>query len=381
MKSGKSIQELAAQLEDIQSNARDFIVPTQMMKVDLHDVIAATEEKQAAEKKVEPVLTFTNGEKKSFALNTWSDRQLAQYADIPKAYYDRIKVENPSLFADNCNHGLFKQAEVARLAHTQEARMIRTYRGSIRALVSAKYRRLDCFDLLQAVGPQMIEAGLKVKSSELTDRRMYIQAVTDRIEAEIKKGDVVQYGLVISSSDVGAGSVRIEPLIFRLVCLNGMIASTAIRKFHVGRNQAEDDTYELLTDSTKDLTDAAFWAQVKDVVAASMQPERFNAEVDRLRIAANEPILNFDVPRVIELASKAVGVTNEGVKKSMVAYLANGADGAGLTRWGLANAFTHAAGMNDVNYDDSMDLQRAGAKVIELNANQWKHIAADPSAH
>jgi hypothetical protein len=160
-----------------------------------------------------------------------------------------------------------------------------------------------------------------------------------------------------------------------------MIASTAIRKFHVGRNQAEDDTYELLTDSTKDLTDAAFWAQVKDVVAASMQPERFNAEVDRLRIAANEPILNFDVPRVIELASKAVGVTNEGVKKSMVAYLANGADGAGLTRWGLANAFTHAAGMNDVNYDDSMDLQRAGAKVIELNANQWKHIAADPSAH
>ena len=95
-------------------------------------------------------------------------------------------------------------------------------------------------------------------------------------------------------------------------------------------------------------------------------------------IAANEEIRNFDIPRVIELASKHVGVTSEGVKNSMVAYLANGADGAGLTRWGLANAFTHAAQDEEISYDDAYDLERAGAKILDLPKSAWSAISSSP---
>lgn len=367
MKTGKSIVELAQQLQDIRSNSKDFIVPTEKLEITVN-----------AEQK--PVVSFTNGSRQEFGLNGWSNKQLAQYVDIPQNYYDRIQSENPLLFAANVNHGLGRIADEAKDLRRAESRMVRTYRGNVRALVSNKYRRLDCFDLLETVAPLMIDNGLEVMSSEITERRMYIQAVSPRITSMVKVGDTVQYGLVISSSDVGAGSVRVEPLIYRLVCLNGMISNAAIKKFHIGKSQGEDNVLELCSEETMNLTDKAFWAQVRDVVMGSMRKEIFEAQVDRLRLAANEKIENFDIPRVIELASKHVGVTNEGLKQSMVAYLANGADGAGLTKWGLANAFTYAAGQDTVNYDDAVDLERAGAKIIDLPGKAWSVIASTPAA-
>jgi hypothetical protein len=283
------------------------------------------------------------------------------------------------LFAENVNHGLHRQADAGGRGNKPEGRMVRTYAGEVRALVSPSYRRLDCVDLLETVLPALIENGFEVKSCEITDRRMYVQAVTPRITADVKVGDAVQFMLTLSGSDVGAGAARVEPGILRLRCLNGMTMATALRKFHIGRDQGSDNIYELLTDQTKELSDAAFWSQVRDVVLGSMQPEIFNKEVDRLRIAANEPILNFDIPRVVELATNAVKVSNPAVQQSIIAYLANGADGAGLNKWGLANAFTFAAQSESINYDDAVELQRAGARIIDLTPKQWSVIAAAPA--
>jgi hypothetical protein len=46
-----------------------------------------------------------------------------------------------------------------------------------------------------------------------------------------------------------------------------------------------------------------------------------------------------------------------------------------MTRWGLANGFTYAAHAEDVNYDKSIDLERAGSKIIDLSGSSWKRIA------
>jgi hypothetical protein len=56
--------------------------------------------------------------------------------------------------------------------------------------------------MLSTVLPIFIENDLKIESCELTERRLFIKAVSDRLTTEVKKGDVVQYGLVVSSSDV-----------------------------------------------------------------------------------------------------------------------------------------------------------------------------------
>lgn len=367
MKQGKSLVELAQELTRVKDTAKDFVVPTERL---------AAEAVDQGEKGKAVVLSFTNGQKHRFGLNNWSASQLSTYTDIPKAYFDRIRSENPVLLADNINHGLERLVKAAKQERKTETRMVRTLDGNVRGLLSSRYRILDSHDMLEAVFPVIADKGMSVVSSELTERRLFIKALSPKLQADVKPGDTVQFGLTISTSDVGAGSVRVEPLIYRLVCKNGLIMDTAIRKFHVGRNQAEDDVRELLSDRTRELTDAAFWASVRDVVMAAMRPENFQAQVDRLRVAANEEIKNFDLPRVVELSMKATGITGETRKNSILAALASGNEGAGLTRWGLVNAFTRAAQADDIDYEGSIEMERAGGQILELPKSAWQTIAA-----
>lgn len=357
--------ELAQELTRIKDAAKDYVVPTERL-------FATVEEGDKPSLK----LGFKNGTDHTFDLNNWSGGQLAQYTDIPKAYFDRIKQENPALLADNINHGLAKAVSVAKSEKRDESRMLRTVDGKVRGLLSSRYRILDAHDALEAVFPVLADKGMQVMSSEVTEQRMFIKAISPKLEGEIKKGDVVQYGLTISTSDVGAGSVRVEPLIYRLVCLNGMISNTAIRKYHVGKNQAENDIRELLSDRTKEMSDTAFWMQVRDIVLASMKPENFEREIDRLRVAADMPIKNFDLPRVVELTMKHVGLTGETKKNSILAALASGNEGAGLTQWGLINSFTRAAQDDAFSYEESVEMERAAGSILELPKSAWSTIAA-----
>lgn len=356
MLKGKTIVELAQQLQDIKENAKDYMVPTSLLKMD-----AETNELHVGKEILKP--------------SGYAHGQIASYVGIPKQYYDRIREENPALLADNVNHGLERKADVKR-GEKPENRLVRAYKGEVRALLSSSYRRLDSYDLMQTVLPVVQDNGLQIVSSEITEQRVYLKALSPKIQAEVKKDDVVQYGLMISNSDVGAGSVRVEPLIYRLVCLNGMIMNTSIRKFHVGRNMAGDDFTELLTQETLNLTDQAFWAQVKDILLSTLTQENFEREVNKLRDAAAQKITNFDLPEVVDVTMKTLGVDGKNIKDNVIAYLANGADGAGLTKWGLANGFTYAAHAGGVGYDASIELERVGARIIELPKNQWERISA-----
>lgn len=367
MKQGKSIVEMAQELERIREQSKDYVSPVERLEMQVSPT---------AGESGGVVLKVADGNGgKVLTPNEWAHRQIASFTDVPQQYYQRIAKENPALLADNVNHGLEKVRQVNAEQEKSESRMLRTVGGKLRAFVSSKYRRLDSYDLMETVMPELVKNQFEVVSAEMTEMRFYMKAVTPRLQLDVKKGDTVQYGLVISSSDVGAGSVRIEPLIYRLVCLNGLILPQAIRKTHLGKDLADSDFYELLTDKTRDLTDAAFWAQVRDVLKASMDPKRFEREVQMLEAASRDNIKNFNIPEVVELASRAIGVSGTKHSESVVAYLANGADGAGLTRWGLINAFTFAAQQKDVAYDESVDMERAASKLIELPSKQWARIS------
>ena len=45
---------------------------------------------------------------------------------------------------------------------------------------------------------------------------MYIKAVSTRMEGQVRKGDIVRWGIALSNSEVGAGKLRIDPLVYRL---------------------------------------------------------------------------------------------------------------------------------------------------------------------
>lgn len=362
MKAGKTLEQLAQSLEHARKDARDFIVPASQLIA--FPGTAANENAKV----ISIGWRGKEGGENTFNLNNWSSTQLASYADVPKAYFDRIILENPGLAAQNVNHGLEKAAG--------DKRMVRSLDGTIRALLSPKYRRLDSADLVDAILPSLFDAGMQVVSSELTDRRLYLRATTTRLTGEIAKGDVVQAGIMISNSDVGAGALRVEPFLLRLVCLNGMVREHAIKKAHIGRNLAlGDGVEELLTEKTVRLGEAAFWAEVKDVVAGLLRPEIFERDVEKLREAAAVKITNFDLAEVVEMTCASIGLkTTEQTKLSIVEALAAGNQGAGLTKWGLANSFTAAAAAEHLDFDQAVELERAGSQVIDLDAKSWRLV-------
>lgn len=351
MKTGKTLQELASGLLQLKESSKDFIVPTEML-------MAATDRSNK--------LSLRFGEQE-YSPNNWTHNQISQYSKVPKAYYDRLNQENPELLADCVNHSFRKAGD--------ESRLIRTVNGNVRALLSSRYRVLDGHDMLEAVYPLFEKNNLQVVSSEITEQRMFIKVLSPKLIGEVQKGDAVQYGLTISTSDVGSGSVRIEPLIYRLVCLNGMISNTAFRKYHVGKNNHEESIQELLSDKTKAISDTAFWMQVTDVISASLKPENFENQIDRLRVASGLQIKSVNLPKVVELTARAVGITGEKKVNSILAALASGNEGSGLTQWGLINSFTAVAKSDDFSYEESIELERAAGSIIELSKTQWSTIS------
>jgi len=93
----------------------------------------------------------------------------------------------------------------------------------------------------------------------------------DRRTTEVRKGDRVQFGVVVSNSEVGLGAVHVDPLVFVLACLNGAVVTDAgLRKFHIGRRLQElDEAVEVFQDDTVLADNRAFFLKLRDVVNAA----------------------------------------------------------------------------------------------------------------
>lgn len=78
-----------------------------------------------------------------------------------------------------------------------------------------------------------------------------------------------------------------------------------------------------------------------------------------------------DVVQVIERFGKKLGIS-EGEQKGVLQHLIQGGD---LSKYGVHSAITRYA--QDVDdYDRATDLEKAGARVIELPRNEWISLAA-----
>lgn len=301
-----------------------------------------------------------------FGVNDIAHRQIGQHLRIPAAYYDRMKTDYPELLVENIN-GWF-----SRTPNT--SRMLRTLDGTARAFLSDRYRRIDNVEVAQTVLPIIADMdGASVESCELTDGRMYIKVVNPRIQTEVVKGDIVQSGLIISNSEVGLGSLSVSPLIFRLVCSNGMIArDETVRKYHVGRLNETGEDYDIYRDATIEADDRAYLMKLEDTVRAAVSEAKFLKIVEKMRETTEAKIEAPAVPKVVELTSKEYGF-NEDEQKGILGHLIAGND---PSLYGLANAVTRQA--QDVeSYDRSTELEAAGWKLITMAPTLWKRITAE----
>lgn len=341
MKQGMTINDLAVEITRQMETKQDFVVQTRGLK---------------AQSNGDVKLSFDDD---AFGITKWGHTQISQVARIPKDYYDRLKESSPELLVENINHWFQRD---------DKKRLVRLLDGNVRALLSDRYRPLDYYDLVEHSLPKIQSLGCRVESCALTETKLYLKALFPKFEGEIGVGDVVQMGLVISNSEVGASSVRIEPLIYRLKCLNGLIMSdNAIRKFHVSKQR--HDLGEFLRDETRRQIDKAFWMQVNDLIDMSLTEEFFQNSINKMRSTTENRIVG-DPVKAIEVTAKRFNM-QEGDKGGILSHLISGGD---LSQWGLINAVTRYS--QDVeDYDRATSLERSGGEILELGKDAWAEIA------
>ena len=345
-KLGLNINELAQKITDQAEKKVDMVVDSrsmQLLPVEQDDVTTTA-----------PVLMSID-DSKQMEITSTAHRQLATRLQIPYAYYERVMNNNPVLLAENVNNWL---------GQTQNKRMIRTYQSDgstvwdlMRADLSNKYLTFDNEDVAEAVLPVMFDEKLEIISSNVTEKKLYIKAVTDKLTGEIEKGDVVRGGVIVSNSEVGYGSVNVQAFIERLVCMNGMIAETSFRRRHIG---ASHDITDLLSRDTLNKTSEALVGQVQDVVRNVLSNEGFNNVLGKLRETTETEIAKpIDA---VEIIQKQFRFT-EDEKDSVLNHLIKGGD---TTKWGLTNAVTRAS-QDLEDYDRATEFEKFGWDVANLS--------------
>lgn len=352
MKIGKtSIAELVAQLKAEKEISRDFIVPTEKLHI-------------TAEKN--PTLTMYNrGAYEVFDINENAHRQIASRLNIPYKYYERMRSDYPELLAENVNGWFEKEPE---------QRMLRTMGGTARAFLSNKYRRIDNLELMQAVYPVLQDMdGVQVMSCEVTDNHLYLQIVSNKVSTEIAKGDIVQAGFIISNSEVGYGAVSVQPLVYRLVCTNGMVAKENTHKrYHTGKRVDIDDDYELFSDNTKILDDMAYFAKVQEIVRMAVDETKFNQQVIAMQKAMGVAVNPMIITPVVEELGKVHMLTKN--EQEMVVQnflLGDNYDGghiAHFNQFGVVNAITKTANQVE-SYERAVELEKIGGTVLFADLN------------
>src|SRR5215469_3822322 len=111
MKTGKTLQELAAEIDRQAKSKRDFVASTAVIKVNA----------------VEGGVQFEIGNRGEFPISEIAHDQIADHTGIPKKYYDRMRSEAPDLLANNVNRWFNKYPAV---------RMSRTLDNRLRAFLS-----------------------------------------------------------------------------------------------------------------------------------------------------------------------------------------------------------------------------------------------------
>lgn len=355
MKFGKTLKELSEELARQNNAKKDYLIDTRNLIMD-----AAPQHTQLS------IRNNTTGQTLILGVNEVAHNQIGTSLGIPAKYYDKMRADNPELLADNVNSWFQKYPKT---------HMVRTLDGMARAFLSDSYRRIDNFNIAEAVLPilaEVFDIMNPQNSFEVTDERLYLKVLNSRLTTEVTPGDIVQSGILITNSEVGLGSMTIQPLVYRLVCSNGMVVNDAkVRKYHAGRRNEALEDYTLYSSETIQADDRALLLKVRDTVKAVVDQARFEKVVDLMREAKNAKITTTNIPQVVELAAPVFKYTQQ-EGQGILDYLIRGGD---LSLYGFANATTRYA--QDVpSYDRSTALESIGYSIMNMGTSTWNKLNA-----
>jgi len=348
MLQGMQPQELVQTIIEHASGKEDLIAPANGMKFSRNDM---------------GQIRLDIGDH-NLALTTTASRQMTGFLGIPSRFAQRLELQFPDLLVQNFNTILQK---------AEGRRMTRTLDGNARAILSDSYRRIDNELVFDGMYPVLDRLGAQIVAANISDDYMRIQAVM-KMEGEIRKGDVVRYGVTISNSEVGKGALGVFPFLDRLVCTNGMILPDQIKKrAHIGGSYLNDDNgWIALSSATQKLKTRAMIAELAEYLETMASAEQFQKTLGVLR-EAGEQKLPADPTMVVESLAARYALSKTEGESALIAL----AESKDYSRWGLANAVTNIANTAG-SYDRGIDLQTLGGKIMNFNQRDYNDLARMP---
>jgi len=343
------LMALAIELERQMESRMDVVVDSRQLR--------AMPDTDGVVKLSMPNPNDTNGYPSLYPMTDFAHGQIANKTGIPKKYYDTMKDGHPDLLAININEWM----------PSKDRRLVRVLDGNVRAFLSDRYRILDNHDLLFQALETFKDVGAEIHRADLSETNMYVKAIVPHTIDEIKAGDTVIPGIVMRNSEVGDGAFRVDPFMLRLVCTNGMIGESAIKKIHLGA-QKETGVIDW-SQETRSAIDQATWLQVRDTIKSTFDPATFAKWVDQVRRGAEVPI--EDPTLTIDNIVTKFNMNQE-LKKDLMNHFMTGAD---PTQWGLANAVTATAKYVQ-NIDVQVELETIGGKIAVMPEHELQKMWA-----
>jgi hypothetical protein len=311
-----------------------------------------------------------------FKVNNLCFDQIAQKNGLDTRTARRLQSDYPKEY-DSLTNAIFQKED--------SKKMIRTYLdsgnyGTARAFLSDRFKTFDNSDLLESAIPQLMEseASWKIVNADITEKKMYI-----RLKSEIITGtganlhDLMAHGIGISNSETGAGSINVHAINWTLACLNGMQTEKQTRKAHI-TSAREGDTWNILTDETKQADNHSLKLQLRDIVSSYSSRESFDETLEKMKLAAEDSI---EIPKaeavenlgkVLALSKKETSNVLEGLINTIgqSGYENNGQP---LNRATFVNAVTRVA--NTAEADNVDFWQKLGGQVLNMKKTDWNRVA------
>lgn len=345
MKKGHDVKEMLNSINEDTKNKRDYLVDMKSIKVETN-----TMNGDAVSPFVYPSISVDHLTTGSYVLTDHSLNQLCGKLEIGTQYLRKCLPVSQELVAHNLNFWINNSKEKELMLRTYDTAPI----NEARAICSNRYKRLDNDMVANHSLNKLMDLGLDIKYSHYDRDTLNITAVNPKLEGEVTKGDVVQSGVTITNSEIGSGSLMIQPFIYRLVCTNGMVAPRYLNRFysrHVGKiiiDLTKDDQWVTIIDKMQ--------KQIDLISSNDVWNESFNGLVKATKESINSH-------QIVELAKKQ-GVTES--ERAQIFERLNHyvGDTFTTTKYDLANAITNLGNDEDKSDQRARFFQELGGMIV-----------------
>ena len=224
-KNTRPISDLVTSARLIQEGCKDFVVPSSEIQFGVQNNII-------------PKILFAKHDLKSgdmenhnLSMSDHAFSQLCSKIGVPVRFMRKcMEDKHPQIVADSVNTYLQEQKN--------KTMFVRTNNDHIRGILSEKYSVLDAPDILESIEEVLPNA--PVKGFYMNDERLHARILGSPLN--IPNEDLF-WGLQIDSSDVGRSILKVQFLLYKQVCTNGLVVSkgggSIFTQRHIGITKQE----------------------------------------------------------------------------------------------------------------------------------------------